>query len=1056
MRLIHATSILPCRNDGALRWNRANWIGSPRLNFPTNDLDSELSTAITGLSVAHRRVGRLLRGRGVPPGLGWGVVGCLAAFVSACFSSSFMAFGLAPLEPLVFGSPVSIAGPLPLQEPAVGSVLESQYRPGDSVPAALGLPQIQTDSGESPIVTWGPATGPTVGPGSPAWQGGGSEDRARAVFGYMPPSGASPTGTAPGWEPGLQSAPSGGGNLGAIGGASLEPATTGQPVQVQIFARNAGVDLNVRNLPGRVPGEQVVLATGGVRVLVQSSAPMRPTGDSLGGLGADQQLVIQADNLVAWTNRLSFLGGSDEAPRWELFLEGNVIFELGQRVVYANKMFYDVNQQRGTILDAEMLSPVPEYQGLVRLRADVLQQVNPQQFRAYGAAATTSRLGVPNYWLGSQELTLSRTQSYEVDPRTGAVPLDPNTGQPLVRDQFAINSYDNFINVFGRKILYWPVLSTNLDNPTYYLDSFGVGNDGIFGFQVRTGWNLYQVLGLQQPEGMTWTGNLDYLSERGIAFGTRRLYDRSSGFLLPGRVKGSYQSWFLYDDQGLDNLGLDRRQTPLEETQRGRSTWRHDLRMTNGDRFLGEFGLVSDRNFLEQYFEQEWDEEKDQATNVRFQRLRENRLFEVGADGNVNDFFTQTQWLPRADWSVIAQPVFGSRVTWHSQTHIGYADLKVGDAPTNAVDLAKYDPLAWEAEREGLRVGTRHELEFPFELGPIKTVPYLLGDATYWGEDLTGSEVTRLYGQGGIRANLPFWTVDPTVQSELFNLNGLAHKVNLETDFLYADADQDLDRFPLYDALDDDAQEHFRRRFLFDTFGLGVGDDVPLPQDERFFALRSGLQRFVTAPNKEIADDLMLFRIGLNQRWQTKRGTPGRQQVVDWITFDVAAHVFPKSDRDNFGESIGMIDYDFRWHLGDRLAVLSDGYFDTFQNGLQTATLGLAASRPEQGDVYLGLRAIEGPIESQTLNFRINYRLSHKWIFRASNSWDFGSTGRIGQTVGATYVGESFLWYAGTNVDFSRDNFGFVFSVEPRGLGKGRLGRLGGVTIPPPGVMGIE
>ena len=474
------------------------------------------------------------------------------------------------------------------------------------------------------------------------------------------------------------------------------------------FARNAGVDLNVRNLPGRVPGEQVVLATGGVRVLVQSSAPMRPTGDSLGGLGSDQQLVIQADNLVAWTNRLSFLGGSDEAPRWELFLEGNVIFELGQRVVYANKMFYDVNQQRGTILDAEMLSPVPEYQGLIRLRADVLQQVNPQQFRAYGAAATTSRLGVPNYWLGSQELTLSRTQTYEVDPRTGAVPLDPNTCQPLVRDQFTIDSYDNFINVFGRKILYWPVLSTNLDNPTYYLDSFGVGNDGIFGFQVRTGWNLYQVLGLQPPEGTTWTGNLDYLSERGIAFGTRRRYDRSTGFVLPGAVKGSYQSWFLYDDQGLDNLGLDRRQTPLEETQRGRSTWRHDLRFPNGDRLIGELGLVSDRNFLEQYFEQEWDEEKDQATSVRFQRLLENRLFEVGADGNVNDFFTQTQWLPRADWSVIAQPVFGSRVTWHSQTHIGYADLKVGDAPTNAVDLAKYDPLAWEAEREGLRVGTRH------------------------------------------------------------------------------------------------------------------------------------------------------------------------------------------------------------------------------------------------------------------------------------------------------------------------------------------------------------
>jgi len=929
-----------------------------------------------------------------------------------------------------------------------------------SWPAALGNPFLDDGiQGGSPAMTtqWGAALPAISGPGQAASGWDADSERARAIFGNLPPQDLVRA-NSQGWGPPVGGMAPGGFGQGGLPQSSNAAAgldRNGDPVQVQIFPRNAGVDLNVRNVPGRIPGEQMILATGGVRVVIDS--PLLGEVDFRSGPApANQRLIIQADHLVAWTSRLSFLGGSDQSPRWELFLEGNVIFAMGQRVVYANRMYYDVNQNRGTILDAEMLSPVADYEGLIRFRADVLQQIDPQQFRAYGAAATTSRMGVPRYWFSSREIDLTRTQSLAVDPQTGATRLDPATGQPMIEDQFMLDSYDNFINVFGRRVLYWPVFRTDLDNPQYYLENFAVGNDRIFGFQVRSRWNMNQVLGLTPAQGTKWTGALDYLSRRGPAVGSRVSYDRDSGFLFPGPTKGFYDSWFLFNDAGRDNLGFDRRNVIPEATQRGRALWRHDHRFLNGDRLLAEFGWISDRNFLEQFYEREWDEEKDQATSVRLQRLRDNRLFEVGGDANLNPFFTQTQWLPRADLSIIGQPVFGTPLTWYAKTHVGYADLRVADAPTNLVDLAKFDLLAWEAEREGLRGGTRQELEFPVQMGPLKVVPYALGDVTYWGQDLAGDAVTRLYGQGGIRSSLPLWTVDSSVQSQLFNVNGLAHKITFETDFLYADADQDLDRFPLYDPLDDDAQEHFRRRFAFDTFGLLPGQNVPIEFDERFFALRSGLQRYVSSPATEIADDLMLVRLGIHQRWQTKRGVPGRQRVIDWITFNMNGHFFPKSERDNFGKDFGMLDYNFRWHVGDRVAMLSDGYMDTFQDGLRTASIGMAANRPEVGDVYVGFRSIDGPINSKTVNLRMNYRLSHQWVLRGSNSWDFGNTGRIGQTLGATYIGESFLWHAGGNIDYSRDNVGFIFSVEPRGVPGGRLGRLGGVMIPPPGLMGLE
>ncbi|MFM9115390.1 MAG: hypothetical protein ACKOU6_04420, partial [Planctomycetota bacterium] len=90
---------------------------------------------------------------------------------------------------------------------------------------------------------------------------------------------------------------------------------------------------------------------------------------------------------------------------------------------------------------------------------------------------------------------------------------------------------------------------------------------------------------------------------------------------------------------------------------------------------------------------------------------------------------------------------------------------------------AKFSLLGGEADREGLHTATRQEFDLPIDAGPVKFVPYVLGEAAYWGEDITGEPLTRLYGQAGVRMNLPLWRADPNIQSELFNLNGLAHKI---------------------------------------------------------------------------------------------------------------------------------------------------------------------------------------------------------------------------------------------------------------------------------------
>ena len=67
--------------------------------------------------------------------------------------------------------------------------------------------------------------------------------------------------------------------------------------------------------------------------------------------------------------------------------------------------------------------------------------------------------------------------------------------------------------------------------------------------------------------------------------------------------------------------------------------------MTN----CGAVGWISDRNFLEEYYKNEWDNHKDETTGLELKRISGNSSWSITADVRINDFFTQTNWLPRAD-----------------------------------------------------------------------------------------------------------------------------------------------------------------------------------------------------------------------------------------------------------------------------------------------------------------------------------------------------------------------------------------------------------------------
>lgn len=788
--------------------------------------------------------------------------------------------------------------------------------------------------------------------------------------------------------------------------------------------------------------EQVTVITQGVNILVD--------GVELGGQTSAVDLA--ADRVIIWSQGgLDLTGGrpSEAGKQVEVYLEGNIVFRQGDRVVYADRMYYDVSRESGVVLNAELFTQLPQFQGPLRVRADVLRQEGRDSFRARGAWFSTSGLAQPRYRWETGDLYLQDRQMPLFDGYTRQPVVDPRNGQQVVVHEQNLSASDNYLYLENVPIFYWPFLSGSPDDLST-IPQIKLKNDRVFGTQILTTFDAYKALGLKAPEGHRWELDLDYMSDRGLGYGTAYGYAGSAAPGRPSSYSGQWDYWAIYDE-GKDNLGAGRTSIQPEFEFRLRLFGRHRQRFDNGLQITLESGWINERNFLEQYFETEWDTFKDQTTGIEIKRLDENSSWTLWTDVQVNDFMTQTSWLPRGDHFLLGETILG-RLQWFEHTQLGYAKYGAASTPTDPEDLANFTRRPYEVDSRGERFATRQELDLPFAVGDVNIVPYALGEFAHWGQDLTGEDIQRMYGQVGVRASLPMSGVDPDVHLPLLNVHGLAHKIVFTMDAFHAEADKDFTQFPLYDAIDDDSQEHFRRRFTTLTYGGAI----PTRFDERNYAIRSGIGGFVAGPSTEMADDLDAVRVGINQRWQTKRGPRDRPHIIDWITLDAGVTYFPQPDRDNFGQDFGLATYDFLWHPGDRVSVFSSGSFDFFEDGQKIVSLGATLARPPRGNVTGALHYIDGAVQSQILTAAYDYRMSPKWGLGYAFSFDLLPNGLTGHNLSVSRIGESFITRLGFVYNSSKNNFGVVFSIEPRFLPTGRSSMYARPPTLVPGSNSIE
>ena len=244
-------------------------------------------------------------------------------------------------------------------------------------------------------------------------------------------------------------------------------------------------------------------------------------------------------------------------------------------------------------------------------------------------------------------------------------------------------------------------------------------------------------------------------------------------------------------------------------------------------------------------------------------------------------------------------------------------------------------------------------------------VPYSVLNLGYYTQDLSGDDQGRVYGGGGLRASIPFSRLYPDVESDLFNLCGLYHKILLSGNYFIADSNTRLTALPQLDRLNDDTTDQALRDIR--PRRPHVNPANATFRRRRLCSIRSSTRCggwWTTAWRRSTASTSCNSTCGSG--WQTKRDMPGNQHVVDWMTLGIGMSVFRGSNRDNFGESLGIIEYDWVWNIGDRTALVSDGWFETIDGGPHVFNAGghLQPAGPHQQ--YLGYRQID-PLESKAV-----------------------------------------------------------------------------------------
>lgn len=733
-----------------------------------------------------------------------------------------------------------------------------------------------------------------------------------------------------------------------VGGAYLSRGVPGSADFVEIQADSVAVFLS--------PGSASLSAMANLRTAKQAGSVAPPR---------------QSEPPKPGVQRMSAAFGDVDIDA--VYLEGDVRMSQGPTGIRSSKIYYEPNADRALILDAVVRTVLVPRDVPLYLRAAEIRQLSANRYAATDAVFTTSEFHTPHYHIGAERVELTN--------------LTPQGDRGVTAGSFSVRGAT--FNIGGHPVTYWPALRGTVDSSEAAIRSLRLGYSDDFGAEFETDWHLFNVLNLETPEGYDATLRLNYYTERGPGIGVDADYQRDNYY-------GMIRSYALSDD-GIDSLGRERELIDPSDT-RGRALVRHRQFLEDDWQLTLEGSYISDRSFLEEYFESEFDNDKDQETLLHLKKQRDNWAFTSLLQWRPLDFTTQTERFPDFGFYLVGESL-SRRVNLYSENHAGFVRYRPADQTIRE--------LLRDGGRDSsgttARADTRQELTSPFDLGAVRMVPFAAGRASAWDDSIEGGGVTRAFGEYGVRGSTYLSRVYPDARSEMFDITGIRHIVKPDVTAWGSHTNVDSNRlFPFDDTV-------------------------------------------------ETIDEIDGVSLGLRQRWQTKRGPADKQRSVDLFTFDLEAGFFNDDPGDaetnrytSYSRPENSIARNYIsssaiWRVNDRTAVLNEINYDLNDRTVGIMNLSLAVERTPRFSYLVGYRYI-GKTDSNLLGLDLNYRLTDKHSVAVREQFDLDRGRTLDFTI--ALIRRHPRWFSAMafELDEAEDDVGVSLSIWPEGLPQAAIG----------------
>jgi len=666
--------------------------------------------------------------------------------------------------------------------------------------------------------------------------------------------------------------------------------------------------------PGEVavaPPIPQVFSSDVLHIFAQEGAVVR-IGDVRARYG---DLRVRADAAVLWHE-----AGTDS---YELYAEGDVrvwrepdgvqVLKLppeleGIEVLRADRLYVNPSRGRGLVESVEMrLRPFAWQDGpLFVVRAGRMFAVDRSTLLLDEISATTCPFARPHY-----QIEAARAEIVAGQERMPVAARDV---------RFEVGE--------GRRTFLWiPFLGYDLSRRHFLLTDIAGGSSDKFGAYLQTAWAPLDVI----PGQFEWIGDwdlfLDYYSDRGPAIGSELAYAfDGAGISNEGRIR----AYYVQDTGDEDDTGL-----PVPRTDRGRFHVEHRSQLSPAWRVDAEYYHLSDSGFLNEYFEDDFEEEKTPESYVLLRMLAGSTYMGLLYKDGANDFITEVAQRPELAVEFVGVPL--GRLVYEGAVRTGRFDLE----PDDELMPEPLDPP------ELTRTHTDHRLSVPFTAGMLRLDPFARAVGTWAGEAVMsdgtfGGSADRVLVGGGVDASTTFWRVFGG-RSDALQLNRLRHIVTPHAGI--------------------------------ERLSHASGD-------------HSG--RFIQMDATDALDSGTVTTVGLRNRLQTKRLRKGEWRSVDWMELDVT---YVEQDSDSVSEALDrdFVRADFELRLTDRVRLHSRDNRVAVGDGADVLNAGMTVDFLPRWALSLDFDRISDL--NSTLTSELTCRLSDRYDLILYEQYELDSRG---------------------------------------------------------------